>query len=147
MGGSARHGHRPLPENRLTEVAARRAARGESRANLLPEEYGSATASSLWIGSGWAGSGAVLGGVYVIGVIIYFAALQVLNFRYSHVESQVDAVKTDYTNAVRSERAHRSPPEPAPSQIRRPGLFQGRLGKLAGRPGPRLVSILNAAKS
>jgi hypothetical protein len=90
----------PLSENRLSEVAARRAARGESQANLLPNEYAvryrQQFVDRLWMG----GLGAVLG-VYVAGVLIYFAALQVLNFQYSRVENQVGALKDDFTNAVR----------------------------------------------
>jgi hypothetical protein len=90
----------PLPEGKLGEVAARRAARGESRANLLPNEYAvrykQQFVDRLWMG----GLGAVLG-VYILGVLVYFGALQVLKFQYHRVENQIAAISNDYTNAVR----------------------------------------------
>lgn len=92
--------HEPLPESKLGEVAARRAARGESQANLLPQEFTSKYRQQfvdrLWMG----GLGAVLG-LYVIGVLIYFVALQVVKYQTGSLESQVAAISTDYTNAVK----------------------------------------------
>lgn len=90
----------PLPEGKLGEVAARRAARGESQANLLPSEFGARYRQQfvdrLWMG----GLGAVLA-VYILGVIIYFGAVQVLAFQTSRVEHQVATISNDYTNAVK----------------------------------------------
>jgi hypothetical protein len=90
----------PLAEPKLGEVAARRAARGESQANLLPSEYTARYQQQfvdrLWMG----GLGAVVA-VYVLGVLIYMGALQILKFQYNRVEGQVAAISTDYTNAVR----------------------------------------------
>ena len=90
----------PLPEPKLSEVAARRAARGESEANLLPVEYRvryqQQFVDRLWMG----GLGAVIG-IYILGVLIYLGALQVLNYQTSRVEDQVASISNDYTNAVR----------------------------------------------
>jgi hypothetical protein len=89
-----------IPENRFGELSARRAARGETKANLLPPEYGvryqQQLVDRLWMG----GLGAVLG-IYVIGVIIYFIVLQVANFQASRVEAKVAEISNDYTNAIR----------------------------------------------
>ena len=94
----------PWPEPKLSEEAARRAARGESNANLLPPEYSvryhQQFVDRLWMG----GLGAVVA-VYVVGVLIYFGALQVLNFQYNSIQGKVTAISADFTNAVRlSER-------------------------------------------
>jgi hypothetical protein len=90
----------PLPEGKLGEVAARRAARGESQANLLPPEftarYKQQFVDRLWMG----GLGAIVA-VYILGVIIYFGAVRVLAFQTSRVEHQVAAISNDYTNAVK----------------------------------------------
>jgi hypothetical protein len=90
----------PLPEEKMGEVAARRAARGESNVNLLPAEfaarYQQQFVDRLWMG----GLGAVLG-VYLLGVLVYLGALQVLKFQQGRIESQVSAISNEYTNAVR----------------------------------------------
>jgi hypothetical protein len=90
----------PLPEGKMGEAAARRAARGESNANLLPPEYSvryhQQFVDRLWMG----GLGAVLG-IYCLGVLIYFGALQWLRFEASSVENKVAAISNDYTNAVK----------------------------------------------
>lgn len=90
----------PLPESKLGEVAARRVSRGETGVNLLPGEYSQRYKQQfvdrLWMG----GLGAVLG-VYVLGVLIYLGALQVLKVQTSRIENQVAAISNDYTNAVK----------------------------------------------
>jgi hypothetical protein len=90
----------PLEESKLGEVAARRAARGETHVNLLPAEYGmkyqQQFVDRLWMG----GLGAVLG-IYIAGVLIYFGALQVLRYQVRSVEGQIAAISTEFTNAVK----------------------------------------------
>jgi hypothetical protein len=90
----------PLPVAKLSELAARRACRGETKANLLPAEYAvryqQQLVDRLWMG----GLGAVLA-VYILGVIIYLGAVQVIKFQCNQVENKVAEVSNDYTNAVR----------------------------------------------
>jgi hypothetical protein len=90
----------PLPTPKLGELAARRASRGETKVNLLPPEYAvryrQQVVDRLWMG----GLGAILA-VYVVGVIIYFGAVQVLSYQQNNLESQIAAVANDYTNTVR----------------------------------------------
>jgi len=90
----------PPSQTALAELAAQRAARGESKANLLPVEYSvryrQQLVDRLWM----TGLGAVLG-AYIVGVVIYFAFLFVLDWRKDGVEKQVKALSGSYTNAVR----------------------------------------------
>src|SRR5207248_2137054 len=86
-----------LPE--LASATARRAATADPKSNLLPPEYElryrQQFVDRLWM----RGIGAVLG-VYVIGVLIYFVALQVLSYRTGGVEEKVAGISQDYTNAI-----------------------------------------------
>jgi hypothetical protein len=84
----------------LAELSAHRAAHGETKANLLPIEFGARYhqqfVDRLWM----TGLGAVLA-AYLIGVLIYFGALQTLRFKKYQVEKQVAALSGSYTNAVK----------------------------------------------
>jgi hypothetical protein len=90
----------PLPEPKLGEAAVRRAARGESKANLLPPEYSQRYQQQfvdrLWMG----GLGAVLG-IYLAGILAYFGAVQVLRFQTGSIDNDIARVSNDYTNAVK----------------------------------------------
>jgi hypothetical protein len=90
----------PLVEEKLGERSARGAASGESQANLLPPEYSARyqqqLVDRLWMG----GLGAVIS-IYILGLIFYFAALQVRKFQLNRVEGQVTAISQQYTNAIR----------------------------------------------
>jgi hypothetical protein len=90
----------PLPEGKLGELSARGAARGETQANLLPPEYAARyqqqLVDRLWMG----GLGAVLG-VYCLGVMIYFAALQYRKYEWNKMDDQVASISQQYTNAIR----------------------------------------------
>jgi len=82
----------------LASATARRAAQAGTNSNLLPQEYALSYKQKfvdrLWM----RGIGAVLG-AYVIGVLIYFVALQVLSYRTSAVEEKVAGLSQSYTNA------------------------------------------------
>jgi Tfp pilus assembly protein PilN len=86
-----------LPE--LASATARRAAQSDPKSNLLPQEYAvryhQQFVDRLWM----RGIGVVLG-IYVVGVLIYFVALQVLSYRTDGVETKVDGIRQDYTNAI-----------------------------------------------
>jgi len=84
----------------LAELSARRAAHAETKANLLPVEFGARYQQQfvdrLWM----TGLGAVLA-AYLIGVLIYFGALQTLRFKKYQIDKQVAALSGSYTNAVK----------------------------------------------
>jgi hypothetical protein len=90
----------PLPESKLGETSARRAALGQTKANLLPPEYAARykqqLVDRLWMG----GLGAVLA-IYIVGVVVYFAALGWLTYRCDGVEQAVAQASGSYTNAIR----------------------------------------------
>lgn len=90
----------PPSRTALAELAARRAAQGESKANLLPAEYGvryrQQFVDRLWM----TGLGAVMG-AYIAGVLIYFAVLFVMGWQKGRVVQQVKALSGSYTNALR----------------------------------------------
>jgi hypothetical protein len=90
----------PLPEGKLGELSARRASRGETKANLLPAEYAARYQQQL-VDRLWMGGLAGVLAIYVVGVLIYFGALQVVKYQCYQVENKVAQISNDYTNAVR----------------------------------------------
>ncbi len=89
----------PLSQEELAARTAKRAAESEPKPNLLPSEfatrYQQQFVDRLWM----RGLAAVLA-VYVVGVLVYLAAVQVVAFRAQLVERQVAAVAPQYTNAM-----------------------------------------------
>ena len=92
----------PVPPSQIATMSARRAVQANGTANLLPEEfavrYRQQYVDRLWI----RGLGAVVV-LYLIGVAIYFGALQVLKFQHYRLESQVQGISQSYTNALKME--------------------------------------------
>jgi hypothetical protein len=90
----------PPSKTALAELAARRAAQGESYANLLPSEYAvryrQRFVDRLWL----TGLGAVIG-TYIAGVLIYFGVLAVMGWQKDGVVKQVKALSGSYTNAIK----------------------------------------------
>ncbi|MDQ6630323.1 MAG: hypothetical protein M3Y82_01025, partial [Verrucomicrobiota bacterium] len=88
-----------LPAAKLAALSAQRAGRAELGGNLLPAEfttrYHQQLVDRLWMG----GLGALVM-IYLIGVIIYFGALQVLKFQQYRVEKDVANISNSYTNAM-----------------------------------------------
>ena len=90
----------PLPPPELAAATAKRAAQAPAKTNLLPAEF-AARYQQQFVDRLWMrGLGAVLG-LYVIGVLIYLAAVQVLMFRTRAVEKDVASLGSDYTNTIR----------------------------------------------
>ena len=91
--------HPLLSAQELAGLSARRAARSETQVNLLPSEfatrYQQQFVDRLWM-RGLAG----LTLVYLAGVVVYFAALEVLKYQKGKVEKQVAALAGAYTNAL-----------------------------------------------
>ena len=89
----------PLPPLQMAASTATRATQAEAQANLLPVEfatrYQQQFVDRLWMG----GLGAVVG-LYIIGVAIYFVALEVALIRTGHVEDTVAEVAPLWTNAM-----------------------------------------------
>jgi hypothetical protein len=80
-------------------LTATRAARAGSEANLLPMEfstrYRQQFVDRLWM----RGLGAVVV-LYLLGVLVYFARLEVELYRTNAVEQQVTSLGPTYTNAI-----------------------------------------------
>ncbi|MEW6158687.1 MAG: hypothetical protein AB1813_14780 [Verrucomicrobiota bacterium] len=89
----------PLDKDELARLAARRAVRDESQANLLPGEFATRY-KQLFVDRLWMrGVGAAVL-VYMAGVLIYLGALEVLKLQQRRVENQVKGVAGSYTNAL-----------------------------------------------
>lgn len=92
--------HPALDRKGLARYSARRAARQEPTADLLPADfatkYRQQYVDRLWM----RGLGAVVA-LYMAGVMIYMAALQVLNYQSSRVVGEVAGIANTYTNVLR----------------------------------------------
>ena len=88
----------PLEPANLAALSARRAARAESMANLLPAEF-SARYQQQFIDRLWMGGLGALAIIYLAGVLIYFGALQVLKFQADKAQNQVAALSGPNTAA------------------------------------------------
>lgn len=90
---------KPCDAATLALLAAQRAARGESRANLLPPEfatrYRQQFVDSVWI----RGLGALVA-LYLLGVAGYFVMLQQAQQQHADLQKQVNDLSGSYTNAL-----------------------------------------------
>jgi len=89
----------PLELGDLAALTARRAARAESTANLLPAEF-TARYQQQFIDRLWMGGLGALAILYLAGVLIYAGALQILKMNTRKVQNQV----ADHTAAYNSAR-------------------------------------------
>lgn len=96
----------PLPTVMIASMTARRATQADVQPNLLPEEFASRYRQQfvdrLWM----RGVGAAVG-MYVVGLIVYFVALFVLNYQTQAVETDVKSQGPAYTNAVQLTQQYR----------------------------------------
>jgi Tfp pilus assembly protein PilN len=89
----------PAAPAELAARTARRAVRSSAPVNLLPEDY-STRYKQQFIDRLWMrGLFAVLA-VYTFGVLIYLAALQVLQFQNTRLQREVRSISQTYTNAL-----------------------------------------------
>ncbi|HYV32667.1 MAG TPA: hypothetical protein VEO53_16375 [Candidatus Binatia bacterium] len=88
----------PLALADLAALSAQRAARAESTASLLPEEF-TTRYQQLFIDRLWMGGLGALAIVYLAGVVIYVGALQILKIQTGKVQNQVAALSGGYTSA------------------------------------------------
>ncbi|HOW64264.1 MAG TPA: hypothetical protein P5186_17280 [Candidatus Paceibacterota bacterium] len=89
----------PLPARDLASLSARRLMKRESRVNLMPGEYTARYRQQytdrLWM----RGLGAVVV-LYLIGVLVYLGALEVLKYQYNRVQKHVKALTPDYQKVL-----------------------------------------------
>src|SRR5262249_8079538 len=89
----------PVAQPDLAALTARRAARAEPKANLLPMEYSTRYQQQfvdrLWMRALLAG-----GGGYILGVVVCMGVLGGASFHTRGVESQVADLGPSYTNAL-----------------------------------------------
>ena len=89
----------PLETPALAALNARRVARDETKADMLPADY-RARYRQQFIDRLWMrGLGAVFA-LYVVGVLIYMGAVQTLRIQNYQLEKQVENLATDYKKAL-----------------------------------------------
>jgi len=92
----------PLSPPEVAGRTARRVAGAELNTSLLPPEF-AAKYQQQFVDRLWMrGLGATIG-LYIVGVLIYFVALAVLNYRTTAKEQESQSISTSYTNALQLE--------------------------------------------
>lgn len=89
-------------EAKLAALSARHSVRSNGRVSLLPADY-AATYRQQFIDGLWMKSVGVLLSLYVIGLLIYFGAVQVLRFQEYRLENLVRDLTPGHTNAIQSQ--------------------------------------------
>jgi hypothetical protein len=89
----------PLLASELAGLMARRAAQADPKAGMLPVEF-AARYQQQFVDRLWMRALLALGGLYAVGLVIYFIALQVALFRTQGVEKHVAEIAPAYTNAI-----------------------------------------------
>lgn len=89
------------PDAELAAFAARRATRGEARANLLPPEFAVRYRQQFMDRLLMSGLGGAIA-VYLVGVLLYFGALEVRKHQLNRVSADLAAVTPAFTNALRA---------------------------------------------
>jgi hypothetical protein len=93
---------KPLDPAALATASARRAARAESKVNLLPAEYSVRYQQEFWDRI-WMGAVFAAFVVYLIVVGAFFSVLQVKVHQKNNLETAVNGLSGDYTNALLAE--------------------------------------------
>jgi hypothetical protein len=89
----------PLPVAELAARTARRSTQTTVQATLLPQEF-STRYHQQFVDRLWLRGLVATGILYVVCVVIYFCATQVLGYRTHQVEQEVAAWSGSYTNAL-----------------------------------------------
>jgi hypothetical protein len=84
----------------LAKAGVRRTMAGESRANLLPADF-QARYKQQFTDRLWMGGLMAIFGAYLIGVLIYFAVVEVQRFRQSRMADVMARLNAEYTDALR----------------------------------------------
>ncbi len=90
----------PLPDSAIAQLTARRAVRENAAASLVPPEY-TARYRQQFVDRIWMRIVFAVAILYLFGVFIYLALVQVIDFRVSKVEAQTRSLAGSYTNALR----------------------------------------------
>jgi len=96
----------PLAPAALAALTARRAVVSDPKVNLLPAEY-LTRYQQQFVDRLWMRGLFSIGAVYMVGVLIYFLALGVQNYRVGRVESQIQALGVTYTNTIKLKEKYR----------------------------------------
>jgi hypothetical protein len=96
----------PLPVAELAAHTARRAAQASARATLLPREF-STRYHQQFVDRLWLHGLMAAGVLYIVYVVIYFCATNVLGYRVRQVEQQVAALNGSYTNTLQLEARYK----------------------------------------
>ncbi len=91
----------PLEVPALAALSARRGARAETTVNLLPAEFAARYQQQLVDRIWMRGLGGVAV-IYLMGVLIYFGMLQVLEFQKHGLEQKIVELSGSYTNALKT---------------------------------------------
>ncbi|MFN7141720.1 MAG: hypothetical protein ACK4UN_20555, partial [Limisphaerales bacterium] len=89
----------PVDPKQLAALSAQRAARADAKTSLLPPEY-STKYHQRYIDRLWMRGLGALVVAYLVGVVIYFSALQVLNYQVGQTRKEVNGLKKQYTEAI-----------------------------------------------
>jgi hypothetical protein len=90
------------PKTQIAAMSAKRSVRANGSANLLPPEY-AVRYRQQFVDRLWMRGLLAVVVLYLIGITIYFGALQVLNFQHSRIQNQVKGISQSYTNALKME--------------------------------------------
>lgn len=90
-----------LPKRQLAQLTATEAGRAPNQGNLLPAEFRARYRQQFIDGLWMRGLGALVA-IYLIGVLVYFAALEVIKYQHRQVTSQAGALSGAYTNALQT---------------------------------------------
>ena len=90
------------PKAQIAAMTAKRAVYANGLPNLLPSEY-AVRYRQQYVDRLWMRGLLAVVVLYLIGITIYFGALQVLNFQHSRLQNQVKGISQSYTNALKME--------------------------------------------
>jgi hypothetical protein len=89
----------PLAAPQLAAATARRATQASPNANLLPPEFATRY-QQQFVDRLWMRGLLAVGGLYLIGVLVYGGVLGVALFQTSAVETKKDGLAAEYTNTM-----------------------------------------------
>lgn len=90
----------PLPDTEIARLTARRAARENAAASLVPPEF-TARYRQQFVDRIWMRSLFAVAIVYLFGVLIYLAVVQIVDINVGKIEQQARNLSPSYTNAIR----------------------------------------------